>query len=55
MGVMPARGAYYPLHYTVLMEPIASDALFVASKLVAIRGRFANETERPDGVKRGGF
>ena len=55
MAVMPARGAYYPLHYTVLMEPIASDALFVASKLVAIRGRFANETERPDGVKRGGF
>jgi len=27
MPAMPPRGEYYPLHYTVLMEPIASDAL----------------------------
>ncbi len=55
MAAIPARGEYYPLHYTVLMEPIASDALFVALKLVDVRGRFANETERPDGAKHNGF
>ncbi|HWZ53385.1 MAG TPA: DUF3488 and transglutaminase-like domain-containing protein [Candidatus Acidoferrales bacterium] len=55
MGAMPSRGEYYPLRYTVLMEPIASDALFVALKLVDVRGRFSNETERPDGSKHSGF
>jgi protein-glutamine gamma-glutamyltransferase len=55
MAAIPARGEYYPLRYTVLMEPIASDALFVALKLVDVRGRFANETERPDGAKHSGF
>jgi protein-glutamine gamma-glutamyltransferase len=55
MAAMPARGEYYPLHYTVLMEPIASDALFVALKLVDVRGRFSNETDRPDATKRSGF
>jgi protein-glutamine gamma-glutamyltransferase len=55
MPSMPARGEYYPLHYTVLMEPIASDALFVALKLIDVRGRFSNETERPEGNKRPGI
>jgi transglutaminase-like putative cysteine protease len=55
MASIPARGEYYPLHYTVLMEPIASDALFVALKLIDVRGRFSNETERPEGNKRSGF
>jgi hypothetical protein len=55
MAAPPLRGEYYPLHYTVLMEPIASDALFVALKLVDVRGRFSNETERPDGAKHSGF
>ncbi|MGA8221377.1 MAG: DUF3488 and transglutaminase-like domain-containing protein [Candidatus Acidiferrales bacterium] len=40
-------GEFYPLHYTVLMEPIATDAIFVAPRLETIRGHFTNETERP--------
>ncbi|MGA8142623.1 MAG: transglutaminaseTgpA domain-containing protein [Candidatus Acidiferrales bacterium] len=55
MSAMPVRGEYYPLRYTVLLEPIATDALFVAPRVVDVRGRFANEMERPDGVKRPGF
>lgn len=55
MTALPAKGEYYPLHYTVLMEPIASDALFVALKVIDVRGRFSNETERPDSIKRSGF
>jgi transglutaminase-like putative cysteine protease len=34
------------LDYTVLMEPIASDAIFVAPRPHSITGRFMNETER---------
>jgi protein-glutamine gamma-glutamyltransferase len=33
----------YPLHYTVLMEPIATDAIFIAPRPVVIRGRFGEE------------
>jgi hypothetical protein len=55
MAALPVKGAYYPLHYTVLMEPIASDALFVALKVIDVRGRFSNETERPDAIRRSGF
>jgi hypothetical protein len=42
-----APGEYYPLHYTVLMEPIGTDAIFVAPRLETIRGHFGNETDRP--------
>jgi protein-glutamine gamma-glutamyltransferase len=42
-----APGEYYPLHYIVLMEPIGTDAIFVAPRLETIRGHFSNETERP--------
>jgi protein-glutamine gamma-glutamyltransferase len=33
----------YPLHYTVLIEPIATDAIFIAPRPVVIRGRFGEE------------
>jgi protein-glutamine gamma-glutamyltransferase len=43
----------HPLHYTVLMEPIATDAIFIAPRPVIIRGRFGGEgglpgTSHPD-------
>jgi transglutaminase-like putative cysteine protease len=55
MSVPPRRGEYYPLHYTVLMEPIASDALFVALKVIDVRGRFGNDLQRTEGARRAGF
>jgi transglutaminase-like putative cysteine protease len=33
----------YTLHYTVLMEPIATDAIFVAPRPLMLRGRFGGE------------
>jgi protein-glutamine gamma-glutamyltransferase len=36
-----------PLHYTILMEPIATEALFLASEPQRLRGRFGNEGDRP--------
>ncbi|HYL45620.1 MAG TPA: DUF3488 and transglutaminase-like domain-containing protein [Candidatus Limnocylindrales bacterium] len=39
-------GEFYPLRYTVLMEPIASDAVFVAPRLERIHGRFTNAADR---------
>src|SRR5262249_23108169 len=47
-----SRGTFSPLHYTVLMEPIATDAIFVAARLQSIRGRFGEDSTRPDGVPR---
>ena len=38
-------GDSYPLHYTVLMEPLASDAIFVASRIESLHGRFTNDVE----------
>src|SRR6202046_1719992 len=35
-----------PLRYTVLKEPVATDAVFIAPHLEVLRGRFANDTER---------
>ena len=48
-GDSSARRIAPPLHYTVLMEPIATDAIFVAPQVATIRGRFQNETSRPGG------
>ncbi len=33
----------YTLHYTVLMEPIATDAVFIAPRPLMLRGRFGGE------------
>jgi len=49
------RGPFYPLHYTVLMEPLATDAVFVASRAESVRGRFGEDTPRPDGLARGHY
>jgi protein-glutamine gamma-glutamyltransferase len=39
----------YPLHYTVLMEPVATDAIFVAPWPDRIRGRFGEDNGIPGG------
>ncbi len=44
-----------PLHYTVLMEPIATDAIFVAPRIESLQGRFSNDSERLGGEKRNGY
>jgi protein-glutamine gamma-glutamyltransferase len=49
------RGQYYPLQYTVLMEPIGTDAIFIAPRLETLRGRFTNEVDRPGAKRRGGY
>jgi len=41
----PLRGAQ--LAYTVLMEPIATDAIFLAPHVTMLRGRFADAVSRP--------
>jgi protein-glutamine gamma-glutamyltransferase len=37
----------FPLHYTILMEPIATDAIFIAPRPMVIRGRFGSEGGAP--------
>jgi len=44
------RAKFYPIHYTVLMEPIATDAVFIAPRPESIRGRFGEQSPRPDGL-----
>jgi transglutaminase-like putative cysteine protease len=40
------------LHYTVLLEPVASNAVFVAPGAAAVRGRFAAASGLGDGPRR---
>ena len=47
--------SFYPLHYTVLMEPIATDAIFLAPEIATLRGRFGNEVNRADAPSRRGL
>jgi len=48
---MPTVGR--PIHYTVLLEPIASTALFFANNVESLRGRFNGETDAtPFGQRR---
>jgi protein-glutamine gamma-glutamyltransferase len=49
------RGEFYPLHYTVLLEPIATDAIFFAPQIESLRGRLGNELERPGSRRRTGM
>ena len=49
------RENFSSLHYTVLMEPIATDAIFVASQIATLRGRFGNEVNLPDAPSRRGL
>ncbi|HUJ30491.1 MAG TPA: DUF3488 and transglutaminase-like domain-containing protein [Candidatus Acidoferrum sp.] len=39
-------GDFYILHYTVLMEPIATDAIFLAANPDTLRGQFGSEGYR---------
>jgi transglutaminase-like putative cysteine protease len=51
----PPSGRSITFHYTVLMEPIATDAIFVAPHVESLRGRFANDSERVANSRRPGF
>jgi len=42
-----ARRTGIPIHYTVLLEPIGSTALFFANEPQTVRGRFTDEAGRP--------
>ena len=46
LGLPLPSSDFNPLRYTVLMEPVATDAVFVAPRLEVLRGRFTNESER---------
>jgi len=50
-----STGEFYPLHYTVLMEAIGTDAIFVAPRIESLRGRFSNEVDRPSGRRHSGY
>src|ERR1700691_249849 len=41
---LPA-GDFYEMRYSVLMEPIASDAIFVAPRIRSLEGRFSNDAQ----------
>jgi transglutaminase-like putative cysteine protease len=46
------RRATRELKYAVLLEPVASDAIFVAADVTAIRGRFATASGLSDSARR---
>lgn len=48
-------GHWTPLRYTVLMEPAATDAVFIAPRVSELRGRFGDPTSRAAGVLGTGF
>ena len=43
------------LDYTILMEPIATDAIFVAPRLRTLTGKFLSESEHPLGTQQRGY
>jgi len=51
----PMHGGTFPLRYTVLMEPIATDAVFAPARAQLVHGRFGEEIMRPDGSLRHGY
>jgi protein-glutamine gamma-glutamyltransferase len=56
LGILdPPRDESQPLHYTVLMEPMATDAIFIAPQVQSVRGRFGEEVLRSDGSVRRGY
>jgi transglutaminase-like putative cysteine protease len=48
--IVPPRDDFYPLRYTVLMEPIATDAIFIAPRPSTLSGRFSEEFSGLDGI-----
>jgi transglutaminase-like putative cysteine protease len=55
VGLPLPSGDFNPLRYTVLMEPVATDAVFVAPRLEVLRGRFTNESERVGSTSQHGY
>ena len=51
----PFENELQELHYTVLMEPIASDAIFVAPRVERLTGHFADIAPRPGEFVRPGY
>jgi hypothetical protein len=49
------RGNFYQLHYTVLMEPIATDAIFLAPRTQIVSGKFGEEVSRLNAPPRRGY
>jgi hypothetical protein len=49
------RGNFYQLHYTVLMEPIATDAIFLAPRTQTVSGKFGEEVSRLNAPPRRGY
>ena len=55
-GAPPRVGDHFnPLLYTVLMEPIATDAIFIAPPLETLRGKFGADSIRPGGQPNRGY
>ena len=50
-----ARRDFVPLQYTVLMESLATDAIFLASQPEEVRGRFLSSVDRPGQQPRQGY
>ena len=48
-------GESHPLRYTVLMEPLSTDAIFVAPRLESLHGRFSNDSGGPGAPARHTF
>jgi hypothetical protein len=48
-------GDFFTMHYTVLMEPIASDAIFVAPRIQTLQGRFGNDAQPAGANQRSGY
>ena len=53
----PARAGdrFNPLLYTVLMEPIATDAIFIAPPVETLHGKFGADSMRPGGLPSHGY
>jgi transglutaminase-like putative cysteine protease len=50
-----ARPDFAPFAYTVLMEPMATDAIFVAARPAAVRGPFGPQSDRPGRAAQAGY
>jgi hypothetical protein len=48
-------GRLMPLRYTVLMQPTATDAIFVAPRIANLSGRFSDSASRPGAFAPPGF
>jgi len=49
------EGKSAPLRYTILMEPVATDAIFAVPRVQSLRGRFLHDGVRADGSPGRGY